>query len=55
MMCATGVAQQFKRVYFFDNFTDALVLYKTGQKYTLKMNYDANNQVMLYMQGDVMM
>lgn len=55
MVCATGVAQQFKRVYFFDNFTDALVLYKTGQKYTLKMNYDANNQVMLYMQGDVMM
>ena len=55
MVGATAMAQQFKRVYFFDDFSDAVVLYKAGQKYTLKMNYDANNQVMLYMQNDVMM
>ena len=51
----TAMSQQLKRVYFFDGFAKGHVMYKNGSKYNVKLNYDANNQVMLFMQGDVMM
>ena len=50
-----AMSQQLKRVYFFDGFAKGHVVYKNGAKYNVKLNYDANNQVMLFMQGDVMM
>ncbi len=51
----TGMAQQLKRVFLFNGFSDGVVLYKNGAKVGAKLNYDANNFAMLYMQGNVMM
>lgn len=51
----TAASQQFKRTYFLSDFTDGILRYKGGQLVSAKMNYDANNQVFLFMNGDVMM
>ncbi|MGM9802648.1 MAG: hypothetical protein ACI308_00570, partial [Muribaculaceae bacterium] len=55
MMSFAAMAQQLKRVYFFKEFTPGRVLYKSGAKFDVNLNYDANNFKVLYMQGDVMM
>lgn len=55
MLGLTAVSQQLKRVYLFNDFVNGEVLYKDGKKFKVKLNYDANNFAMLYMNGDVMM
>ena len=56
MLSLSAVSQQLKRVYLFNDFVNGEVLYKNGSKSTnVKLNYDANNFAMLYMNGDVMM
>lgn len=48
-------AQQFKRIYLFDDFTTAEILFKNHSKSKLSVNYDASNKTLLFRQGSDIM
>lgn len=50
-----SVAAQGERIFLFDNFAEGLIKFKTGAVNASKMNYDANNGKMYFMQGETLM
>lgn len=56
MLCATLCqAQQFNRIYLFDEFQQGEILFKNKQTSKLAINYDASNRTLLFRQGDDIM
>lgn len=53
-LCTLSAAQE-KRVFFFADFVNTLIQYKSGQKFRVKANYDMANRKMMYMQGERLM
>ncbi len=50
-----SVSAQGERIFLFDNFAEGLIKFKTGAVNASKMNYDANNGKMYFMQGETLM
>lgn len=48
-------AQQFKRIFLFDDFVRARILFHNRSVSVLPINYDASNKVMFFRQGEDMM
>ena len=48
-------AQQFTRIFLFDDFKEARILFRNHSKATMQVNYDASNKVMLFRQGTELM
>lgn len=55
MLASTASAQQFNRIYLFDDFQQGEILFKNKQKSKLTVNYDASNRTLLFRQGDDIM
>ncbi len=53
--CGYGFAQQFKRIFLFDDFVEAKIQFKNRVVSTSRLNYDASNKTMLFYQGEEMM
>ena len=51
----TASAQQFKRIYLFDSFKQAKVIFKNKAISYVSLNYDASNRKMLFKQGEELM
>ena len=51
----TASAQQFKRIYLFDSFKQAKVIFKNKAISYVLLNYDASNRKMLFKQGEELM
>ncbi len=50
-----AASAQGERIFLFDNFAAGLIKFKTGAVNASKMNYDANNGKMYFMQGETLM
>lgn len=50
-----GSAQQFKRVFLFDDFVQAQIQFRNRSVSVVSLNYDASNKTMLFRQGVEMM
>ncbi len=48
-------AQQFARIYLFDDFMKAQILFRNKARTSATLNYDASNKVMLFLQGEELM
>ena len=48
-------AQQFKRIYLFDEFSQAKVMFHNKSHSYVVLNYDASNKTMLFKQGEELM
>ncbi len=51
----TVSAQQFKRIFLFDDFTEARIKFRNGSQTVVSLNYDASNKTMLFRQGEELM
>lgn len=51
----TVSAQQFKRIFLLDDFTEALIKFRNGSQTVVSLNYDASNKTMLFKQGEDLM
>lgn len=58
-LCLCGLsmtrAQQFARIYLFDDFVSAQVKFRNHSVSNVLLNYDASNKVLLFQQGEEMM
>lgn len=52
---SAAYAQQFKRVYLFDDFVQAKIVFKNHSTTNVALNYDASNKTMLFKQGEDIM
>lgn len=50
-----SVSAQGERIFLFDNFAEGVINFATGAVNASKMNYDANNGKMYFMQGETLM
>lgn len=53
--CGYSLAQQFKRIFLFDDFVEAKIQFKNRGVSTSQLNYDASNKTMLFYHGEEMM
>lgn len=51
----TVSAQQFKRIFLLDDFTEAQIKFRNGSQTVVSLNYDASNKTMLFKQGEELM
>lgn len=51
----TASAQQFSRIFLFDDFTEARIKFRNGSQTVVSLNYDASNKTMLFRQGEELM
>lgn len=51
----TVSAQQFKRIFLFDNFTESQIKFQNKSHTLVSLNYDAANKTLLFKQGDELM